>query len=207
MITVLGIGPGSAEYIAPIAWKKAEEADVLVGSRRALELFSSLSKDALEIGSDRGTVIDYLKSRGDKKVAVLVSGDPGLFSFLGVLKRHFPAGEIEVYPGISSAQLFMARLGKCWEDVRFLSLHGRSVGLDEIMEGGEKVCLFLDGRNSPDKVARKLAEAKVRAKAFVGLCLSYPDEKIIEADLEELAGMAELSGIDGALLYLEMGSG
>lgn len=205
LITVIGVGPGAPEYIAPIAWKKAEDADVLVGSKRALERFSSLGKKAFVIERGSGLAIKRLKSLGDCNVAVLVSGDPGLFSFLAVLKRHFPSEEIEVYPGISSAQLFMARLVNSWDDVRFFSVHGRSERiLDDVAKAGGKACLFLDGKNSANRVARMLAEKGVRARAFVGLRLSYGDEKIIEADLAELARMDELSNEENAILYLEM---
>ena len=40
MIYIVGIGPGDREYLTLKAIKVVEDADLVVGSRRALELFN-----------------------------------------------------------------------------------------------------------------------------------------------------------------------
>lgn len=204
MILVIGTGPGSKEYLTPIAWEKAKEADVLIGGKRALELFQSLEKETIEINSDLEEIIEYIsKNHNQKKIAVLVTGDPGLFSLLGLISKHHTGNELEVIPGVSSMQLCFARLAKQWDDAKFITLHGRNDQniLQEVLLN-KKVCVFTDSVFPPNKIADFLLEQGVKAKAVVCEDLSHPDERITEANIEELSRM---SGFKRCILYLERG--
>ncbi len=46
-ITVIGVGPGHADYLTPAARQAAAAADVLLGSARALAPFKHLRKKKL----------------------------------------------------------------------------------------------------------------------------------------------------------------
>jgi len=59
-ITVVGVGPGSEEYLLPVARKAILAADVLVGGRNALALFDSLGKEQCRIGSDLDGILAYI---------------------------------------------------------------------------------------------------------------------------------------------------
>jgi len=127
-IYVLGVGPGAKAYLPPVTGEKAAECDILVGGRRSLALFEDLEKETIEITGRLDPVIEAIRQKRDgKKIAVLVSGDTGIYSFLPKLGGVFGRDALEVYPGISAVQYFFARLGLCWHEASFISLHGRSL--------------------------------------------------------------------------------
>jgi len=188
---VAGIGPGSRDYLLPITERKAEKADVLIGGPRALALFSKLKKEKYKITANLAKIKNYIRNNyREKKILVLVSGDPGLYSLLNYLLRHFAAEKIEVIPGVSALQLGFARAKLAWQDARFISLHG-SRDLEQLFEAvteGEKVGLFTDKEFPPDKIAQHLVEQGLEDKrGFVAEDLSYSSERTVDKNLAQLA--------------------
>ena len=102
----MGIGPGSPDYLLPIALKKIKNAKVLVGSARALRTYGQEGIKKYNITGDLTAVMTFIEENlRSADVIVLVSGDPGYYSLLPALKRTFSTVEIEVIPGISSMQV------------------------------------------------------------------------------------------------------
>jgi len=188
-ITVVGTGPGHGDYLLPVAAKAVEQADCLLGSKRALALFKHLHKPEYVIDGDLSRVIPVLKDlRGKQRVVVLVSGDPGFYSLLTFLKRHFPDGELEVIPGISSVQLAFARLKKAWQDAVFFSVHGRSPeGLAQLVKPGRTVVVLTDNKNTPRVVAQFLKD-KVPGDPLTYICdsLGTPAETVLATRLSRV---------------------
>ncbi len=187
-ILVLGVGPGAREYVPPRTRELAEKCHVLLGGERNLSLFRELPQEKVPLTGALDPVLNYLKKHyGRKRMGVLVSGDPGLFSLLGVLRRHFPEEALEVVPGISALQYFCARLQLSWDDALILSLHGREEKeLVSLVQGSGKVIIFTDSKWTPGAVCRRLLEEGLRGRrVFVGEKLSYPEERILEGGLED----------------------
>ncbi len=185
-VYIVGIGPGSREYLLPLAEKAIRNSEVLIGARR---LLCGFKKKTISIDGNYSKVLSYILRNKDKeKIAVLVSGDPGIFSFSQQITRRLEPDEYEVIPGISSMQLAFARIGKSWQDVFIFSLHGRSKrGLAEAVLKHKKVFLFTDEKNNPASIASFLFRKGIRRrKIFVFKNLSFPDEKIIRTDIEIL---------------------
>ena len=170
-ITVVGIGPGHKDYLLPAAVTAVQRSDYLMGGPRALALFSHLNKPQHVIDGDiQGTVHKLELLRKEYKVAVLVSGDPGFYSMLNYLKRHFTEEEIKVIPGISSMQLAFARIGRPWQDAVFFSVHGRPLtGLAEIVRPGRVVAVLTDKHHNPGVIACFLRD-KVQGDPMVYVC-------------------------------------
>ncbi|WP_366924615.1 precorrin-6y C5,15-methyltransferase (decarboxylating) subunit CbiE [Metallumcola ferriviriculae] len=170
-ITVVGIGPGHKDYLLPAAVKAVQRSDYLMGGPRALALFSHLKKPQHVIDGDLQGTINKLKGlREDYKVAVLVSGDPGFYSMLNYVKRHFTEEEIKVIPGVSSMQLAFARIGRTWQDAVFYSVHGRPLtGLAEIIRPDRVVAVLTDKHHNPGVIARFL-QGKVPGDPLVYVC-------------------------------------
>lgn len=192
-VYVLGMGPGSKEYILPITTKIIKSCDVLIGGKRNLQYFEELNKETLYIGSNLGDLIQYTKeNRTDKKIAYLLSGDTGFYSMLNFLRNHFENHELEVVPGISSYQYLAAKIGESWHDAYIGSLHGRTFDFIEIVKKHKKVILLTDHKYSPKNIARLLVEQKINEKTmFVGENLSYEHEKITKGKPEEIMNMPE----------------
>ncbi len=189
-IFVVGVGPGSRDYLTPAAERAIRDADILVGGKSALSMFPSTGAKQRKMmdGNIQG-VISFIEANRDKEVAVLASGDPGFYSILDAVLRNFPRDEIEVIPGISSVQLCFARIRESWSDARFRSLHGRDVaGLVEDLRSPGKLALLTDESNSPNKVAELLLRAGLGNRRTV-VCenLARANEKIVDATLEEIS--------------------
>ncbi len=189
-VSVVGVGPGSGEYLLPVARAAVQAADVLVGGQNALALFASLGKEQLRIGSDLEVVLAYIETaRQDRRVAVLLSGDPGLFSLLPRLRQHLGVDAIAVIPGISSLQLACARLGIKWDDLTVASVHGRGLDGLSAIAGARRAAVLTEPKFPPGMVCRYLLEQRSGfQQAWVLADLGLPGEKISHGSLEAFAG-------------------
>ena len=191
-IYVIGIGPGAEEYLLPISKKIIKNSDCLIGSKRALNQFNYPKKEKVHFEGYIAKIIPFIKdNREKKKIAVLVSGDSGLYSFLGKISQAFKKEDYIVIPGISSLQLAFAKIGESWEDAKIISLHGRKPqNLVKEAKNARKLFLFLDDKFAPQKVARYLLDKGIKNRtAIVFENLSYPNERIITTDLKNLSKM------------------
>lgn len=193
-ILVIGIGPGSAEYVTPIATTKASQCDVLIGGPRALKLFEHLHKETMIIDKNLGTLTEFIKnSVQHKKIGVLVSGDPGFYSMLTYLRKHFSTEQLEVLPGLSSVQVAFSRIGVPWQDAALLSLHGREFEQVKPHIHTDKLAFLTDGEHGPKEIAQYLLDQGVsNRRAVACINISYPDEQIIDTTLKGLAEMGDL---------------
>jgi cobalt-precorrin-7 (C5)-methyltransferase len=188
---LVGIGPGSREYLTFKAVKTVESSDMLIGSRRALELFEDGEAEKLELGV--GNMEEMLKfavsnALEGRSVALLSTGDPG---FSGVLKPILKlAGEvdIEVIPGVSSIQACAAKLQIPWDEANIVTMHGKGISkeiLTTLTNG--KPTIILPNR-TVNELAHFLTENGVDPERKVAVCekMTYYDEKIIKKSLKEV---------------------
>lgn len=182
-IAVLAVGPGSPEHLTPAVARQAADCDLLVGGRRNLALFNFPNQEKIEMTGKIAPVIDQIKEKmADRKVGILVSGDPGIYSILPRLVSEFGREALDVFPGISAVQYMFARLGLTWEKASFVSLHGRQCDdLTATLNSPLPVVFFTDRQNTPALVCRMLVDAGLTAKkVYLGEDLSYSHEKISE---------------------------
>lgn len=188
VITVVGIGPGGKEYLTAVARAAVENAKVLIGGQRNLELFDLSGKETFIIKNNLSEMISYIKGKSIS-VTVLASGDPGLFGILDYLRRHFSPEQLLVIPGISSVQLACARLALPWHDAVLTSTHGRDYhDFIATVKNNNKVVSLTNPRSSPGELAQVLLKSGI-TRRIIYLCqnLSYPDESITQYNLKELA--------------------
>lgn len=184
-VIIVGTGSGDPAQLTPEAGRVIAASRFLAGGRRQLELAPAAAETCV-IDADLEGVQNFISSKlasGD--VCVMTSGDPGCFSILTFLARHF-AGNITVVPGISSVQMLAARLGAPWHDWQFHSVHGR--GLEAgIRRPSMTTVFFCDGDNPPAAVAASLLDTMDDCPAAVGADLGTGDEKVFEGTLTEVA--------------------
>lgn len=177
-ITVIGAGPGKAEFMLPAGAKKIEEADIVIADKRYVPEISH--KDIRPMGPVTAAIEEIGKLSDEKKVAVVVSGDPLMFSLYKTIKNKLPDKEIEVIPGIGSMQFFAAKLGETLENAVFLSAHGRAVSAGAVALAAaehEKVFILCDKNQGPAWIAESLEHfglggVKMHAASY----LSYDNE-------------------------------
>lgn len=201
-VYVVGLGPGGFDYLTPAARRLIQWAEVLVGGGRALSLFPEVAAERKEITANLEEVVHFIRCRENLRVVVLVSGDPGLYSFLGYLLRHLPRERVEVIPGISSVQLAFARAKLPWHDAHIISLHGREQEtLLQAVREHSKVAVLTDPGFPPHEIARYLSEHGLsRKKVTVADSLSYPWERIVSGSPEAIA---HERGFENAVVVVE----
>ncbi len=195
-IYIVGIGPGSSEYLTKKALDTVKMSDFTVGSTRAIDLFDDVqNKIAFNVKDLLDKLEEGVKLAADgNTVSILSTGDPGFSGVLNTVLRlsdenNFSRQDIEVIPGISSLQLAAARCHIQWDNANVMTFHGRE-NIEEILPviNNGKVTIALPSRKVRD-MAQFLLDNGVEADRRVTVCerLSYPDEKIVTTSLNNIA--------------------
>jgi cobalt-precorrin-7 (C5)-methyltransferase len=194
-LLIIGCGPGAPEYMTEAGRKAIDGAEAYAGSTQLLKRYAAADKVQIPIASDIEGPLDAIAAclAEGKRVAVLVSGDPGLCSFAAPVIRRFGLAACEVIPGISSVQLLFARLGLDWMEARILSAHKSLPILDAHELEHVKTLVILCGHHvSQHWVIELLLSLGHERKLVVCQDLSLPSERIDEVDGEMFSKM-ELS--------------
>ena len=190
-IIVAGIGPGGEDYITPAALKKIRAAKFLVGGRRALEQFATAEQSTCPVTRDLDAPIEFIRENLQRgEVVVMVSGDPGYYSMLDLLRKNFPPDSIEVIPSVSAMQLAFAKISLSWHDATLLSFHGRQPARAALkFSAGKILGLLTDADFNSATISEVLMNCGWDKNSSITICarLSYPDEKIFTTTLEQAA--------------------
>lgn len=180
-ITIIGCGPGAPECVTPEARAACAGADVLVGSARALGLFPECRGRRLVMHGDSRELLEAVAAlEPGQRVAVLVTGDPGIASLGTLAIRRFGRAACRVVPGISSAQVAFARLGLNWTGARILSAHHAR---PEPAAAGEKLMAVLaGGKESFGWIADLLQGCGAGYAAYACEDLTLPSERVSRVD-------------------------
>lgn len=203
-IIVVGIGPGSPDYILPIARQAINAAKVIVGGRRSLAEYASTEQKQKIVARDIESVLSFIELElTNNDVVVMVSGDPGYYSLLDAIRGYFDAAIIKVIPGISSMQLAFARVGLPWHDADLVSFHGRQPEESAIAFASGKILgMLTDTVNNSQTIAVRLLACGWHDNDKIYICtrLSYADENITSCTLGEAAQNSPISS--GILLVV-----
>ncbi|MBA2847124.1 cobalt-precorrin-7 (C5)-methyltransferase [Methanococcus maripaludis] len=194
MIYIVGIGPGSRDYVTKKAFDTVETSDFVLGSKRSLEIFE-INGEKIELSVNlKNELYEFLKnyknSDSKKKVSILSTGDP---CFSGLLKTilsfdFVKKEDFEVFPGISSVQMAASKAKISWEDYNILTLHGKEENLKKLLnyvKNGEKV-IFLPNNLKND--LKFLIENGISDEKEITVLenLSYSNERIITDKISNL---------------------
>ena len=193
-IILSGIGMGNTDGMTREAYHAFEEAEIIFGAERMLE---NLPGKGIKVPYYRADdIISYLIEHPQyTKVAAAFSGDSGFYSGAQSMKKALEEAnekgilksETTILPGISSVSALAARLGVSWNDAVLASIHGRRTNVVNLVRKNTKVFLLLSGKNDFEMLVNKFREAGINhVKISAGYRLSYPDEKIFQANASEL---------------------
>ncbi len=119
-VWVVGIGPGDLDHMSGRAQQVLREVDVVVGYSTYLELVDEFLAGKTVVKSGMGGEVQRCTQAVEhaaqgKKVAVVSSGDPGVYGMASLVwelaSQREPAVEVEVVPGITAAMAAAASLG------------------------------------------------------------------------------------------------
>jgi cobalt-precorrin-7 (C5)-methyltransferase len=190
-ITIVGCGPGSPDYVTPAAAKAIAQADVLVGAQRLLDLFPEHLGERIPVDTRLDEVLDRVgHARASRKIAVLVTGDPGLFSLSKLVIERFGRQRCRVIPGISSVQAAFAVLGLDWADARVISAHKDDPEPDPSLADAGKIAVLCGRKGSLQWIREKLNHLlREDRRIFVLENVTLENERIREAQYEDLTNM------------------
>lgn len=188
-ITIVGCGPGSLDYVTKAAEKAVNEAEVLVGAQRLLDLFQANRAERVVVRGKITDALDAIESRFPARaIAILVTGDPGLFSLARLVIRRFGRHRCRVIPGISSIQAAFAQIGLDWADAEIISAHKQDPQPAPWWRTAEKIAV-LGGRELSLKwiADHLLAQSASDRRIFVMENLTLENETVREVQHDGLA--------------------
>jgi len=196
-VRIIGLPPGSLIPTESTASALAE-ADLVVGGTRLLKACPNTlipeSAHRLAITGPLKPIIEAVRknARKGRKVVVLADGDPLFFGIGKRLGEELGRENLLVEPSLSTMQLAAARLALPWQDMDFVSLHGRDdfSPLYAALVRADLIAVFTDAENTPAEVARALIERGADCFSMTVLeDLGAPDELIRPLALRETWGM------------------
>jgi precorrin-3B C17-methyltransferase len=149
---VVGIGPGGEETLTPQAREALLQADVIVGYTTYIKLIKPLIAGKTIVASGMKKETDRARAaveeaQNGKHVAVVSSGDPGVYGMAGPVLEVAPAElNVKVIPGVTAATAAAAALGAPL-------IHDFAViSLSDLMTSWETIIRRLDAAASADFV-------------------------------------------------------
>lgn len=112
------MGPGDPDHMSLYARRVLAEAEVVVGYRTYLELIPGILEGKRVVGSAMTQEVERCRealdlARRGAKVAVVSSGDPGVYGMAGLILQLLADEDVpvEVVPGVTAATAAAAVLG------------------------------------------------------------------------------------------------
>lgn len=97
-------------------------------------------------------------------------------------------GNIRVMPGISSVVAFCAKLGRSWQDLTFVSLHGKKAHIVSEVMHAPHVFVLLGSEDGAAEVCRKLCACDLKdAEVTLGENLGSENERILKGHPEDFS--------------------
>ncbi len=114
----MGIGPGNLDQLTPLAMDAIAKATVIIGYKRYIALINDLIKDQKLYSFGMMEEVDRCRkalelAKDGEKVAIISSGDPGVYGMAGLILEFNQKYKIEVdiIPGISAVNAAASLLG------------------------------------------------------------------------------------------------
>lgn len=189
-IAIIGIGDDGLQAVSPAVSQRIEKAEILLGSERTLALVpEAIAADRMVISSDLSELARQVRAAGDRRMVVLVFGDPMFYGLARYITDELDKDRFEVIPHVSSMQLAFARVMESWDEAYLTNLANHS--LDAVVEKirvAEKVGLFTTIEVGPNQVAQMLLERKIDYfDAYVCENLGARNECVTRGSLEQVA--------------------
>lgn len=199
-ISIIGIGPGGAEYLTAAAKNALAGCDAVIGAASVTQALSMHKLVFNEYLPQK--VCEVLEAHPSvRRPAIVMRGDTGFFSGAKKLKAALGEEDVTVIPGIASCVLFAAKLGVSWDDAAMVSVHGRENNIVRTVSVNAKTFVLTGGGNTPALIFGMLCEYGLGGLfCAVGERLSYDDEKVTRGTAEELK---DLSCDPLSIIYIE----
>lgn len=227
MISIIGIGP-SPKDITLRALESIEKAEVVIGYKKYIDSIEDLLNGKEVIKKGMGDEIARVemaiqKHLDGKQVALISSGDPGIFGMANVffqLAGKYSGVQFEIIPGVTAANYGASLLGAPLHDFAVISLSDILTPLSEIKRkiehaalGGMVIALYnpiSKTRKSPFREAIKILMNTINPATTVGFVKSssHPPQitvTTLEKLEEDQIDMSTIIIIGNSTTYVENG--
>jgi len=190
-VVIIGCGPGGAGYLTGQARDAVDRSEVVIGTAKFLSLFPRAAAQ-IELDSvNTGRVSEIVTGTDALKVAVLVSGDTGLYSLASSLSKALPQSySVKFIPGVSCIQAACALFSLEWQDMRFFSLHYRPATpemVEEVIRGTHPVAFLCGPASRPGQIAGDLIKkVEPHRVCYVACKLGSDNQRAWQGKLVEL---------------------
>ncbi len=159
-IAVVGLTEAGLAVLEPRVRALVDEAEVLVGGVRHLEMVpDDHPATRMTWKTPLTDTIDDIGALKGRRVCVLATGDPMHFGIGVTLARAFGADALRVVPATGAFSLAAARLGWPLDQVDCLTLHGRPLEtLNLYLRPGARLLALSNDGGTPALVAARLRE-------------------------------------------------
>ena len=151
-VFVVGVGPGSQDYITEIVRKIIVGADVVVGHKYTLDIISNLIQDKkvhIITMEDQEKTYQQIKNELEDEILVVpFTGDVN-FSESEVVDRLIEIfGDVEIIPGISSIQVAASKAKIPLDKSKVITMHvttsieGKKLELQKAVVDGHNIILI-----------------------------------------------------------------
>ena len=198
-LEVIGTDDGGLAALPAAALRLVQQAELVAGPAR---LLAQLPPDQQRLATEQPQqACQQLAEawQAGRRAVLLASGDPLWFGIGRLLLQYFDAADLRFHPAPSSLQLAFARIGRPWQDARWVSLHGREPEplAAELQQRPSALAVLTDpGQGGVEEVRRTLAALGLEAAYALWLCerLGHPQERVqqlaptaaLPADLDPL---------------------
>ena len=188
MIDVIGTDAGAPASLATAQQQLIREAHWIAAPRRLQPALNTwLNQPTPFIDSDDPRVLVEAIEALDAtaSVVVLASGDPLWFGIGRMLGDRLGTARLRFHPAPTSLQLAFARIGRPWQDARWVSLHGREPeAFSKALQQRPAALAVLTDPNQggANSVRQMLASSGLEASYDLWLCenLGHAQERILQ---------------------------
>ena len=187
MIDVIGTDAGAPASLPAAQQALIRAAEQIAAPRRlqpALKTWLNRTVPLID-SDDPRSLAKVLNALSEPiNVVVLASGDPLWFGIGRILADRLGAERLRFHPAPTCMQLAFARIGRPWQDARWLSLHGRDPEplAQELQRRPRALAVLTDPRRGgTDAVRRCLRSSGLEAtyQFWLGENLGHADERVL----------------------------
>jgi cobalt-precorrin-7 (C5)-methyltransferase len=200
-VYVVGVGPGSPEYITDRAKQVIAKSDIVIGYKHSLDVIRSLlnGKDVkrITLKTQEEVYGDVAKNLNGKTCSVTFTGDPDFSEFEIVDRLIEIFGDVEIVPGISSIQVAASKSKIPIDKSALITFHitgsierEKTILLEAIKNDRNVIMLPRPWDFMPVDVAGFLKQNGIDLKKFnvdIYEFLTLSNEKVTTSKLNEIA--------------------
>jgi len=167
---VIGLGEQGTKTLSPKVKTLLAEARHILGPKRLLAMLNNGQAQKILWKPPFSSMLEQVFARRGSPTIILASGDPNWFGIGASLARYLKPDEYSLHPAISSLQLAASRMKWPLQDVKTISLHGRSnANLARFLYPGAKILALTADHKTFAEVGQILQEQGYKNSPLTGL--------------------------------------